>query len=163
MEMIENQIMKKKRIFNRQELMLFSLYLLNISPNHGYGLMKSFEDYSNGCYIPSAGVMYPALTDLLNNAYISESCEQSNRRIFSITQEGIHFLQTRSKQLQIAKEKINHLIYACHHSRIPEIETAFDLLKFKLRVKQRAAPLTPEQIEEIAKVITSAALLVEKV
>lgn len=155
--MTNDSIKKKKRVFSRQELMLFTLHLLRLSPNHGYGLIKTIENYSNGEYIPSAGVMYPALNELIGQNLASAEDEPNGKRMFAITLQGVDFMQSRHAQLSIVKEKINQLARAHQQARIPAIEAAFDLLKLQLRAKQRGGTLTPDQIDIIISAITTAA------
>lgn len=148
---------KKKRVFSRQELMLFTLHLLHLSPNHGYGLIKIIENYSNGEYIPSAGVMYPALNMLIEQGFVAAEDEKSGKRMFAITLRGVDFMQLRYAQLSIAKEKINQLARLNRQARIPAIEAAFDLLKLNLRAKQRDTALSQAQIDHIVSAISTAA------
>src|SRR5580698_3699993 len=44
------------------ELQLVVLALLAEKPSHGYEIIKALEERSGGFYVPSPGMVYPALT-----------------------------------------------------------------------------------------------------
>jgi len=52
------------RKFDAADLQLIILAMLSEQPRHGYELIKTFEERSGGFYVPSPGVIYPALTYL---------------------------------------------------------------------------------------------------
>lgn len=69
------------------DLQLLILALLAREAAHGYELIRKIEDISGGFYVPSPGMIYPALT------YLDEvgqaSCEtDGNKKLFRITDEG---------------------------------------------------------------------------
>src|SRR5271165_7120055 len=46
------------------DLQLLILGLLDQKPSHGYEIIKALDEHSNGFYVPSPGMVYPALTYL---------------------------------------------------------------------------------------------------
>lgn len=46
------------------DLQLLILRLLDQKPSHGYEIIKALDEHSNGFYVPSPGMVYPALTYL---------------------------------------------------------------------------------------------------
>ena len=48
------------------DLQLLLLALLAEKPSHGYELIKAIEQRSGGFYVPSPGMVYPALCRRLN-------------------------------------------------------------------------------------------------
>jgi DNA-binding PadR family transcriptional regulator len=46
------------------DLQLLILRLLDEKPSHGYEIIKALDEHSNGYYVPSPGMVYPALTYL---------------------------------------------------------------------------------------------------
>jgi len=46
------------------DLQLLILKLLDEKPSHGYEIIKALDEHSNGFYVPSPGMVYPALTYL---------------------------------------------------------------------------------------------------
>ena len=52
------------RKLNAGDLQLLILALLAEKPSHGYEVIRSLDERSNGYYSPSPGMVYPALTYL---------------------------------------------------------------------------------------------------
>lgn len=69
------------------ELQLVLLALLNDKPSHGYDLIKAIDTKSGGFYVPSPGVIYPALTYLEEAGEITAQTEGS-RKHYSLTDAG---------------------------------------------------------------------------
>jgi len=46
------------------DLQVLILRLLDEKPSHGYEIIKALDEHSNGFYVPSPGMVYPALTYL---------------------------------------------------------------------------------------------------
>ncbi len=51
------------------DLQLLILRLLDEKPSHGYEIIKALDERSNGFYVPSPGMVYPALTYLEELAF----------------------------------------------------------------------------------------------
>jgi DNA-binding PadR family transcriptional regulator len=78
------------------DLQLLILALLAEKPSHGYELIKALEERSGGFYIPSPGVIYPALTYLEEIGYATVETEGTKKR-YCITDDGRrHLEQSRS-------------------------------------------------------------------
>ena len=82
--------------FQKGDLKYVILDLLRDKPRHGYDIIRALEEISYGFYKPSPGVIYPTLQMLQEMGYVS-STEQEGKRIYSITEEGLKFLENRSK------------------------------------------------------------------
>jgi DNA-binding PadR family transcriptional regulator len=72
------------RMLASGDLQLIILALLKEKPRHGYDIIKELEERSSGIYVPSPGVVYPALTYLeeMNFAaseIVDETLEQLTR------------------------------------------------------------------------------------
>ena len=68
------------------------LELLKEKPRHGYDIIREMEERSGGVYSPSPGVIYPTLQALEDQDYV-KSLEQDGKKIYSITESGIPYLQ----------------------------------------------------------------------
>ncbi len=92
------------------ETVYYILLALN-KPIHGYGIMQKVSKLSNSRIEMGAGTLYGAITTLLSKHWIEpvESDEQSRKKVYCITGEGILILRGEFKRL---KELINngHLI-----------------------------------------------------
>lgn len=74
------------------DLALLVLRLLADWPRHGYEIIKDLEERSRGFYVPSPGMIYPALTYLeeLGHATIETD---ANRKRYHITEAGRAYLE----------------------------------------------------------------------
>ncbi|MCP3469404.1 PadR family transcriptional regulator [Bradyrhizobium sp. CCGUVB1N3] len=75
------------RRLSSQDLQLVILALLADQPAHGYELIKTIEERSDGFYSPSPGVIYPALTYLEEVGHASVE-QDAGRKRYSITTQG---------------------------------------------------------------------------
>ena len=69
------------------DLQVVVLALLAEKASYGYELIKDLEDKSGGFYIPSPGVIYPALTYLEELGYATVETDGARKR-YNITEEG---------------------------------------------------------------------------
>ncbi|MBY5703526.1 PadR family transcriptional regulator [Rhizobium leguminosarum] len=75
------------RKFAAGDLQLVILALLAEQPRHGYELIKILEERSGGFYVPSPGVIYPALT-YLEETGLAEVEAAGAKKLYRITQAG---------------------------------------------------------------------------
>ena len=80
--------MKKRRGF----MQLAILHLLKEESMHGYQVMKELENRSGGLYSASAGTVYPALQELLEQEMIDLE-PTSNKKTYVIKEKGIERLE----------------------------------------------------------------------
>jgi DNA-binding PadR family transcriptional regulator len=80
------------RRFSSTDLQLVVLALLEQRPAHGYELIKALEEKSNGFYVPSPGVIYPALTYLDEIGHTAVE-QEGNRKLYRLTDEGRKHLE----------------------------------------------------------------------
>src|SRR5712672_2361127 len=69
------------------DLQLLILGLLAEKPRHGYEIIKELEERSKGFYVPSPGMVYPALTYLEEIGHATVAAEGA-RKLYSITDDG---------------------------------------------------------------------------
>src|SRR3982751_5566566 len=75
------------RKFAAGDLQLVLLALLNEQPRHGYELIKILEERSGGFYVPSPGVIYPALT-YLEETGLADVEAEGTKKLYKITEIG---------------------------------------------------------------------------
>jgi DNA-binding PadR family transcriptional regulator len=75
------------RRFSAGELQTILLALLEERPSHGYELIKTLEERSGGFYVPSPGVIYPALT-YLEETGLAEVENDGAKKLYRITEAG---------------------------------------------------------------------------
>ena len=75
------------------DLQLLILGLLNEKPSHGYEIIKALEERSNGFYVPSPGMVYPALTYLEEIGHATVAAVGA-RKQYHITELGKQHLES---------------------------------------------------------------------
>ena len=79
--------MRMGRKLSSDDLQLLVLSLLAEKPRHGYEVIKALEERSKGFYVPSPGMVYPALTYLEEIGYATVAAE-GTRKLYHITDAG---------------------------------------------------------------------------
>jgi DNA-binding PadR family transcriptional regulator len=74
------------------DLQLLILALLADEPHHGYRIIKALDERSNGFYVPSPGMVYPALTYLEEFGHASVQTDR-NRKRYHISDAGRRHLE----------------------------------------------------------------------
>src|SRR5271170_5829577 len=75
------------------DLQLLILELLAEKPRHGYEIIKALEERSKGFYVPSPGMVYPALTYLEEIGHATVETEGA-RKLYHITATGKEQLES---------------------------------------------------------------------
>jgi DNA-binding PadR family transcriptional regulator len=75
------------------DLQLLILGLLAEKPRHGYEIIKALDERSKGFYIPSPGMVYPALTYLEEIGHATVEADGA-RKLYSITEPGSKHLES---------------------------------------------------------------------
>jgi DNA-binding PadR family transcriptional regulator len=92
------------------DLQLLLLALIAEKPSHGYDLIKLLEDRSGGYYVPSPGMVYPALT-YLEEAGLATVEPEGTKKLYRISEQGrAHLDQNRAavEALFAQLERIGH-------------------------------------------------------
>ncbi|MBN8884415.1 MAG: PadR family transcriptional regulator [Rudaea sp.] len=87
------------------ELQLVLLALLADRPSHGYELIKALEERSGGFYVPSPGMVYPALTWLEEVGYASVTADGA-KKLYAITDEGRKYLDDHREAADAMLEQL---------------------------------------------------------
>src|SRR5271169_6260539 len=78
------------------DLQLLILGLLAEKPRHGYEIIKALDERSKGFYVPSPGMVYPALTYLEELGHATIEADGA-RKLYHITEAGRqHLAEHRS-------------------------------------------------------------------
>ena len=78
---------REGRMFDGGELRLVILALIAEKPRYGYEIIKELEERSKGFYVPSPGMVYPALTYLEEIGHATVAADGA-RKLYSITDTG---------------------------------------------------------------------------
>jgi DNA-binding PadR family transcriptional regulator len=101
------------------ELQLLVLSLLADKPSHGYEIIKALEERSGGFYVPSPGMVYPALTYLEEIGHATVQAEGS-KKLYSITAEGRAFLEQNDPVVKAILQQLERI-----GSRMDTVRRAF--------------------------------------
>ena len=75
------------------DLQLLILGLLEEKPRHGYEIIKALDERSKGFYVPSPGMVYPALTYLEEIGHATVEADGA-RKLYQITDAGKEHLES---------------------------------------------------------------------
>jgi DNA-binding PadR family transcriptional regulator len=101
------------------ELQLVILALLAERPAHGYEIIKTLDERSGGFYIPSPGVIYPALT-YLDEIGHARSEQEGTRKLYRITTAGESHLAANRTTADAILDALSRI-----GGRMDEIRDAF--------------------------------------
>ncbi len=100
--------MPRGRQFNSDDLQLMLLSLLAAQPSHGYELIKALDTRSQGFYVPSPGMVYPALTYLEEVGYVTVEVD-GNRKRYALAEAGREHLEAQRERVELLFAKLEHL------------------------------------------------------
>ncbi|GKW45911.1 PadR family transcriptional regulator [Planococcus sp. NCCP-2050] len=92
--------MKRHKLLPLTETMHYILLAVR-EPLHGYAIMQEVEEMSNGEVRIAAGTLYGAIENLLKYQLIELlPAEDSRRKVYRITDEGVGILTIEQGRLQ---------------------------------------------------------------
>src|SRR6202046_886966 len=102
------------------DLQLLILGLLAEKPYHGYEIIKALDERTKGFYVPSPGMVYPALTYLEEIGHATVQTE-GTRKLYHITDAGKQHLEDNRNradamfaQFERVGERMDRLRRAMH-------------------------------------------------
>ena len=140
---------------------LVILRLLADQPSYGYQLIKTMEQRLAGGYTPSAGVIYPTLT-MLEEEGLATSSSENNKKVYSLTPEGIEFLEANKEQVGELFARLEEAGRGFERGRSPEIMKAFMNLRGAVVARVSRQSLKSEQIRKITDAINTAAKVIDE-
>ncbi|MBC2666878.1 helix-turn-helix transcriptional regulator, partial [Novosphingobium flavum] len=155
--------MRRGRLFGREELRLMVLSLLAEGPQHGYQLMRAFEERSGGGYVPSPGVLYPLLAMLEEMGLIETApADDGKRRQSSLSEAGQAELVTGKALADAAFARLSALASAAARTDAAPVRRAMTNLKTALGDRLGRDGTDSETIFAIAALIDEAAQKIER-
>ena len=97
--------MPRGRKLSSDDLQLLLLALVAEQPSHGYELIKALETRSNGFYVPSPGMMYPALACMEDQGHVTIQLE-GNRKRYAPSDEGRAYLDANRERVEAMFAKL---------------------------------------------------------
>jgi DNA-binding PadR family transcriptional regulator len=153
----------RERLFDAGDLKLVILKLLAEEPSYGYQLMKKMEESLAGGYTPSAGVIYPTLTQLEEEGLASVATSDSNKKVYSLTPEGTAYLDANKDRVETLFARLEEAGRGFERGRSPELRAAFHNLGGAVMARVARGNATPEQIAKIVEAINTAAKAIDGV
>jgi DNA-binding PadR family transcriptional regulator len=154
---------RRRAQLNAEEMRLLLLFLIGDKPRHGYDLIKAVEELTDGSYVPSAGVVYPTLTMLLDMGHIEELPGEGARKTYQITPEGRAFLEEQGEAMQEILERLDSMGSSRRTAReLPQLGRAVKNLMTALSHRVGRDGIDDELLHEIAAILDEAAQKIER-
>ena len=135
------------RMLASGDLQLIVLALLEEKPRHGYDIIKELEVQSSGIYVPSPGVVYPALTYLEEMEFASSESE-GNKKLYQITEKGTKHLSENRAVVDEVMEQLKRfgqkMARVQKHFADEETENEFENAEPKSKAKMEWKKLKME-------------------
>lgn len=145
----------RRRPLHHGDLRLLILELVSDEARHGYDLIREIETRTGGAYVPSPGVIYPALEALLDLGWV-EAETDGQRRTFRLTDTG-------RKERDAARETIDAItarLADLQESDRPEdpqdVRGAMHRLRHTVRDTVRSGSNDAEMRKAVADILTDA-------
>jgi DNA-binding PadR family transcriptional regulator len=135
--------MRKRRGFVQVAI----LHLLKEESMHGYQIMKELEERSNGAYSASAGTVYPALQELLDQNLIELDTE-SDKKIYFISKDGKQRLKEKQEEGDFWVEWKERMMWKNSEESI-QLRAAVDRWEKEFRNAMKQSRGNPERVREL--------------
>jgi len=152
----------RRRLFDSGELRLVLLKLISDQPRHGYDLIRAIEELSGGAYVPSPGVVYPALSMLQDLDHIEATGEENARKAFAITRSGTADLTANAAKVKALLARLGELAATREQTDSAPIRRAMENLRLVLRHRLGEAKVTKDTLHEVAAILDEAAQRIER-
>jgi DNA-binding PadR family transcriptional regulator len=96
------------RFFERGEVSLALLSLLQSGPKHGYELMKDLEARSGNTYRASPGTIYPKLQQLQDQGLVTSTSQDGGKRVYQLTDEGRETIEREADTIEKIWNRAEH-------------------------------------------------------
>src|SRR5215469_2631655 len=104
----DDESFRRGRKLGAEGLQLLLLHLLGEKPSHGYELIKALDERSSGYYVPSPGMVYPALTYLEELGYARIEAEGA-KKLYHPTEEGRAHLAENRAHVEAILEQLERI------------------------------------------------------
>jgi DNA-binding PadR family transcriptional regulator len=150
------------RLFAHGNLHLAVLHLIAEKPRHGYEIIKVIEEMVGGAYSPSPGTIYPALTMLEDQSYVTVEATAGSKKLYTITESGKTYLGENQPAVDALLARMKQACAAQGGEPAPQIIRAVENLKLALRLRLMRGPLSEEQIHIVTDALDRSANEIER-
>jgi DNA-binding PadR family transcriptional regulator len=152
----------RRRVFDAGELRLVLLKLIADQPRHGYDLIRAIEELTGGAYVPSPGVVYPALSLLEDMGHIAESESEGARKAFASTVAGQAELAANVEKVNALLARLAALAAVRDRMDALPVRRAMENLRTVLKMRLGGGETAKETVHDIAAILDEAARKIER-
>ncbi len=145
----------RRRLLDHGALRLLILKLISEAPRHGYELIREIEARTGGAYVPSPGVIYPALAALLDLDFVKAEADGA-RRSFSLTEAGEAELEAEAETLARVEARLGDLLDSDRPEDPQDVRSAMWRLRHAVREAVRTDPDDADRRKAVADILTEA-------
>ena len=149
-------------VLDAGELRLALLKLIADQPRHGYDLIRAIEELTGGVYVPSPGVIYPALSLLEDMGHIAESAAEGTRKAFAATAEGEGELAANADKVEALLARLAALAATREHIDAAPVRRAMENLRVALSTRLANEDASKETAHQAAAILDEAAQRIER-
>lgn len=153
----------RRRVLDAGELRLVLLKLIGDEPRHGYDLIRAIEELTGGGYSPSPGVIYPALSMLVDMGHIEEAEAEGPRKAFSATAEGIAELSANAEAVSALFDRLAALRSTSERIDQGPLKRAMENLRMALRGRLGGEAVEKSTVHQAADILDEAARRIERI
>lgn len=147
---------RKRMWFGSGDMKYVILKLLRDKPMHGYEVMKALENQTNGCYKPSPGTVYPTL-QWLDDEDLVEVEEKDGKKVYSITDSGLAFLEENRGKVEDIFERIEETLGRLFNDPMPDINRSIGRVVGQAYIVAWKLDTDSEKRRRVAEILDSAA------
>ncbi|WP_321490611.1 PadR family transcriptional regulator [uncultured Hyphomonas sp.] len=145
----------RRRPLDHGDLRLLILKLISEAPRHGYDIIREIEARTGGAYVPSPGVIYPALEALLDLGWVEAEADGS-RRSFKLSGEGRAELEAEAETLERIEQRLADLLDSDRPEDPFDVRGAMWRLRHAVREAVQAHPDDIDRRKAVADILTEA-------
>ena len=149
------------RVLKHGDLRYLLMQLIIDEPRHGYDLIRAIEEKTQGAYVPSPGVIYPALEVMQDLGWISPEAEDG-RKTYHATPKGRVALAEAGEAYEAIEERIAGLAAGGDSMDGPgDVRMALRRLHHGVRQRMRHPEASEVKRRKIAAILAEALEKVE--
>lgn len=142
------------RLFGSGDLKLFVLSLIERQPRHGYDIIKYIEDMFAGQYSPSPGAIYPTLTLLEEQGFVSVT-EEGGKKLYTITAAGTSALDEQRAAVEALTERLQLVARSLAGHALPD-EVRHAMVAIKQHVMAHHRSWDREEAKRVVDILRKA-------
>jgi len=152
----------RRQMFESGDMKYVILRLIQEKPRHGYEIIKALEERMAGCYVPSAGTVYPTLQLLEDQGFV-KVVETEGKKVYHITPEGEAFLLENRSTLDDILDRVKDAVHGFAGGSMGDLNQCIaQVAGLSFRKAWRAGP-DDEKTKKIVEILRRALAEVEAV